>query len=221
MSVTDLIDFAKSKDIFSALESFNGLLEEWADRLNMNVAILLWAGVALSVIIGFFGYKLIKPIMALGFGYIGYFVGEGIFDLLSEHITQIPDWTVYVIGGVVAVLFMCLAFIKFSYAMFTVAAVFGYFIAFFYTQDSVLAIGGAFLLAMLSVLLIRTVFILLSSFVCGITTVSLLSHIFPKASLLQLGNNQWMAICLTIGIALLFAVVQFVINRHAGEEVEE
>lgn len=220
MNIMDLLRSVSSRDLFSILESVNNVCDRIALKLGINANILLWAGLAVSVLLGFLGYKLIKPLMALGVGGVGYLVGVEIFSLLDGKWSWLPNWLTYVVGGVIAVAFICMAFAKFSYALFAFAGALGFFVTNFYLDNTMIAIGGAVVLAMLSVILIRTAYILTVGTLCGFATVSFLSGLFPGVAMFDLNYDNWMPICLAAGIAVLFVVVQFVVNRHAGETID-
>ena len=223
MGLSDLLGYigrASSKDIFQVLTDLNERLSAWATQLDIGAWVFFLVGLLATFAVGFFGYKLIKLILALGFGYIGYFVGVALTDVLTDRFEWLPEWSCYIFGALVAILFLCMAFAKFSYALFSVFAFAGYCVTMFYFDNQVLAVGGAIVLAVLSVTLIRTVFILATSFGCGMLSVSFLAQLLPKVELLQMGEGKWFALCLALGLTAVFAVVQFVINRRCTETVE-
>ncbi len=223
MTLTHLMDYIKnigSKDVYTVLADLNSTIEGWAEKIKIGSWIVFLIGLALAVGIGFFGYKLIKLMMGLGLAYVGYFVGVEVFALVQKPMDWIPDWCAYIFGGLIALVFLALAFAKFSYTIYSVFALIGYCVTMFYTENLILAIGGAVLLAMLSVSLIRTVFIFSTSFFCGMITVSFLSKLLPVLTFLQFGQGRWGALITAGVLAILYAVVQFVINRKASECIE-
>ena len=223
MGLSDLLSYigrASSKDVFGVLTDLNEKLSAWAKEIDISAWILFAVGLILAAAVGFFAYKLIKLIMALGFGYIGYFVGVELAGLFSDKAEWLPEWSCYVFGAAVAIVFLGMAFAKFSYALFAVSGIAGYCVTLFYFDSQVLAVGGAIVLAVLSVTMIRTVFILASSFVCGMLCASFLAQLLPKVEFLQMVEGKWFSLCLALGLTAVFAVVQFVINRRCSETVE-
>ncbi len=210
-----------SKNIFQVLNDLNDAISNAAEKIGIPGLVFLLLGLALSLAIGFFGYKQVKLLMMVGLGCIGYFVGAAHIASAQESITWLPDWSAYILGAVFAICFAGLAFFKFSYALFGFSTVAAYIMVLFYTSEQLIALGAAIVFAFLAVTLLRTVFILTSSALCGFLTVSFLSAIFPKASFLQLGAGKWGSMILSIAFFVVFAVVQFVLNRHSGEGIEE
>lgn len=220
MSLSDILSYiggASSKDLFVILADLNQAVSDWANAHEIKAIILFALGLAASVIVGLFGYKLIKAVTGLGLAYVGYFAGAELYALLSEKLEWLPEWSCYVIGGVLAIVFFCLAFVKFSYAIFTAAGIAGYLVVLFYFENQVLAVGGGVIAAMLSILMIRAVYILATGFACGMLSVSFLSAMLPKVDQLRLEDGNWIALFLALGLTALFAVVQFVMNRHPEE----
>ena len=218
MDLLQYIDKLSSKDVYQVLDALNGRIADWASSLSVSAVLLFAAGLVLAWIMGLAGYRLIKLIMGLSFGTIGYLVGTACFSLLAEKWTWLPAWGVYVLGGLAAIVFLCLAFVKFSYAMFVSFALAGYCMTLFYIGDAMIALGGGILLAMLSVFMVRVVFIPTCSFLCGFLSISFLSQLLPKAEWLQLKDGNWLSLCCAIGLSVIFAVLQFVVNRKYKEE---
>lgn len=210
-----------AKDMYQVLADFNDLFSEWADSLGISAVIFFAVGLALALVFGFGGYKLVKLITALSFGGIGYVVGEALFTFFKARADWLFDWGAYLVGGVVAVAFLCMAFSKFSYALFTMFAFAGYFVTSFYFNDAMIAFGGAILLAMLSVIFIRWVYILTSSFLCGFFAVSFLSQILPSVEFLQMKEGNWLSLCCALALVLVFAVCQLVVTRKARAKEKE
>lgn len=214
-----MVEFFQNPDILKLLRSCNEAISDLAEKVTLDAWILFAVATALALAVGIFGYKLIKLVMALGIGAGGYFVGEELYRLLAEKFTEIPDWAVYVCGGVVALVFCIFAFCKFSYAWFGTAAIIGYIAVghFMPSGYALLTAGAALLIALLSISLIRVVFILLTSAVAGGFAISFLGQIFPEQGFLQVGEG-WLPYVLVAVAAILFAIVQFAINRHKIEE---
>ena len=202
-----------SKDLYQVLADFNDVVTDVADSIGIGAIWFFAVGLALMLVFGFGGYKLVKLITALSFGGVGYFVGVALFHFLQERAEWLPAWCVYVVGGLVAVLFLLMAFAKFSYALFAMFALAGYFVTAFYFNDVKIALGGAIFLAMLSVFFIRWVYILTSSFLCGFFALSFLSQILPDVERLQMEEGNWFSLCCALALTLVFAVCQLVVTR--------
>jgi hypothetical protein len=223
MKLTNFLDYIKNigtKDVFRVLEDLGASLEAWAKQLGFDAWIMFLAALAATVLVGFFGYKMIKVLMGLGLAYVGYFVGVEIFTVAKETLTWLPGWSVYILGALIGILFMSLAVAKFSYATYTAFAIVGYALTLFYTDNAVLAVGGAVILAILSVSLLRVVFILTSSVACGMLSISFLSRLLPKLEFLKLGEGQWIALGAALVLALIFILVQFALSQKPSEELE-
>jgi len=222
MGLLQYVGDLSSKDIYQVLSALNGRLTDWATARGIATWLVFALGLAVSVILGFVGYRLIKLVMGLSFGMIGYVVGKALFAFLAEKWEWLPAWCVYVLGAAVALVFLCLAFAKFSYAMFVSFALAGYCVTLFYTGNTALALGGGILLAMLSVFMVRIVFIPTCSFLCGFLSISFLSQLLSKVESLQLKDGNRLSLCCAIGLSVIFAVFQFVKNRKYKEEwIEE
>lgn len=221
MALTNLLDYIKnigSKNAYGVLNDLNSSLEAWAAQLGFDAWILFLAGLIAAIIVGFFGYKMIKLIMGLGLAYVGYFVGFEIFLIVQKTFAWLPEWTSYIFGAVIALLFLSLAVAKFSYALYTAFALLGYCVTLFYTDNAVLAIGGAVIFAILSVSLIRTVFICTSSVLAGVLSVAFLAKLLPKLTFLQFGEGQWVALVVALVLALIFIAVQAAMNVRRYEK---
>ena len=227
MTLSKLLSYIRgtsSKDVFEVLNELNDMVSSWAEKINISETVLLIVGLVLSIAIGFTSYKLIKLILSLATGYVGYFIGVELFTVLESKLMQaaknsvdLPDWLQYVFGGLVALLFLLLAFKRASYALFMAAAAMGFAIVAFYTDSSILALGGAILVAFLSVIFVRFLYIWATSAVCGFLTVSFLSALLPKQELLVLKIGNWAAILIALAVTLLFAIEQFLTNKRRKE----
>ena len=108
MKLTNFLDYIKNigtKDVFRVLEDLGASLEAWAKQLGFDAWIMFLAGLAATVLVGFFGYKMIKVLMGLGLAYVGYFVGVEIFTVAKETLTWLPGWSVYILGALIGILF--------------------------------------------------------------------------------------------------------------------
>ena len=223
MTLANLLNYIKSassKDLYTVLSDVNSAINGWAEKLQLESFILFILAAVLAVSVGLFGYKLIKLVSALGMAYIGYFVGIEFYHIVAPRFSWLPEWSAYIFAAVVAIAFLLLAFSKFSYTVYTMSAVMGYFITMFYVDNTVFAVGGALIFAMLSVHFLRIVFITTTSFISGLLTVSFLSQIFPKVAIFDTSSESIPSLILAYGLVVVFAVVQFVINRNDPDLLE-
>ena len=224
MTLARILTYLKgaiTKDLFDISNDLNEYLTKVAERAEFSAWMLFAVGLALVFVVGLFAYKLIKPLSAILGCYAGYFIGAEIFYvLLKNRFESCPEWVAYVLGGVIAVCFLLLGFFKFSYVLFAVGALSGYFAIHFYIDSQMLAIGGAFLAGMLMITLIRTSVIFLSSFGCCIFTVSFLSGMLPNVEAFQLELDNWTSLALAVLMFFIYATFQFVTNRRRKEYIE-
>ena len=82
-----------------------------------------------------------------------------------------------------------------------------------FTNDNALAMGGALLLALICVALIRLVTVLVTSFVGSFLIVSLTGKVFTGLVFLQLGEND-VAVIIALGLGLFLTIVQLISARY-------
>ena len=201
--------------------NLNNILVDLAAKISVDARILFGIGIGLALIVGLFGYKLIKLLLSLSFAAVGYTVGTQLFLFLGSKITNIPTWAEYVCGGILAILFLCMSFAKFSYVWFGSAVLMGYVAAslFIPAEYPLLILGAALVIGLISVMLIRTMFVLTTSLGAGLLCVNFVFEIVPSLTWLNLQASQ-IALWIAVGIAVVLALVQFVTNRYRGESVE-
>lgn len=204
----------------STLDNLNHTLSDLAAQFSIDVRILFGVGIGLALIVGLFGYKMIKLLLSLSFAGVGYYAGTELFLFLGSKIDGIPAWAEYVCGGVLAVVFLCLSFAKFSYVWFGSAVLLGSAVAsiFIPAEYPLLILGAALIIGLISVMLIRTTFVLTTSCIAGIVCVSFTAQLLPGWTWLGLatgGYGMWIA----LGIALVLALIQFTTNRYRGESI--
>lgn len=208
-----------SKDVYQLLNDLNGNIALWAEKSKIPALAFLIAGLVVAAVIGCFGYKLIKPTVAVIMGYFGFFVGVEAYNLLLPKAGWLKGWGIWVIGALLALIFLSMTLKRASYALVVVAGVGGYLMTSFYIDNILIALGGALVVAMITAHLVRTAYILVSSTVAGFLTVSLLGEMFPKVMQLQLAPGKWIPLTFVVLAAALFAIIQGVSNRHRGERI--
>lgn len=225
MRLADFLSYLKnaaSLDLLEVMNDFNAFLSSTATEAEIAMWIPFVAGLVAVFAVGLFAYKLVKPLSAIVMGYMGYFVGEEIYHaLIQARFENCPEWVGYILGGVFAALFLFVGFVKFSYVLFSLAAVGGYCaIGFYLDENMILALGGALLAGFLMITLVRTSVILTTSFGCGLLTVGLLSGLFPKVEAFDLRIDNWTAVALMVVMFFTFATFQFATNRRRKEYIE-
>lgn len=209
--------------------NLNGLITEMivkadqiAEKFGVATISMLIVGAVLALILGLFGYRLIKLFMGIGIGLVGYFAGLVLFSYLQETVSMfsmLPSWIAYILGAVLALIFMILGFSRFSYAMFAMFALAGYYFTDLYLPNHLLlAIAGAAVVALLSVLLVRFSFIVVSSAIGGFVAMVYASAIFPNVGILQLGERK-AALWITIGVSVFFVLFQYVTRDRKSKSL--
>ena len=201
--------------------NLNNTLSDLAAKFSVDARILFGVGIGLALIVGLFGYKMIKLLLSLGFAAVGYTAGTQLFLFLGSKIENLPGWAEYVCGGVLALLFLCMSFAKFSYVWFGSAVLMGGVAASLFIPEEypLLILGAALVIGLISVMLIRTRFILTSSFGAGLLCVNFTFGLLPSMTWLDLQSSKY-ALWIAVGIAVVLALVQFASNRYRGEGVD-
>ena len=204
---------------FKLLNGLNeDVIEVWADRLELGRTLAFSLCALAMLVLGFLAYRYIKLFVSVGTGVLGFVLGCRLFDAIRAD--WMDDWMMWVLAAVCALVLLPLAFRRSTYVCYTAMFLLGYCIVRFYLVDHFwVALGGALLLALFAVSHFRKMFILISSFTCGVLGCSFLFAILPNAKVfeyeifaLQSGNLIFWALVLML--TLLFALVQFAINRR-------
>ncbi len=217
MELLNLIsDFVQGKTpgIFRFFKDLHeNVLGEAADALCVDVAVLFGIGIAMSVFCGVFAYRFVKVILSLGAAGFGFLVGTQLCTHLP--IDPMPEWLGLVCGAVLAVAFFWLAYGRASYVWYVTAALLGYCVTrFYFADDPWVALGGAFVLAMLSIACFRVVYILLTGFGCGVLCVGFVSALLPQIEFLKLEPRNYVFWASAVLVSALFVSAQFLIGRR-------
>lgn len=221
MTFADVLSYLRSipsKDVFGLLNDLEGGLVYLADKWNIPAMVFYIVGIAAAVVIGLACFKLIKPALVVTSGFFGMMVGAALFYALWSKAEWMPEWLCYIFCIVLAAIFICLTLAKPTPALALYAGLLGYVIMSFYLPGRMVGIGAAFVVALLTALLPRTVCIFGSGFACGILSVSFLSMILPKVEALQLGSG-WLPMTIAMAVALVYVLVQYASNRYRGESI--
>ena len=138
MALIQLItDFLSGMTIggFSLLREINLLIQDIAASLGINDVVFFAVGIALMVILGIMGYKIIKLVVSLCGALIGYYAGVELFLFWESAVCDLPNWSVYIFCGAVALLLIVLAFWKFSYAWFCIVGALAYALVWYCAPD--------------------------------------------------------------------------------------
>lgn len=192
-----------------------------------NIGFLIIAAL-LALTVGVFGYRLIKLVSAVGFAAVGYTVGSALFRflLLQEGMAELPEWLVYVCGGVLALLFFFLGFKKFTYVLFALAYTLFSGVIWDLTGEALLAMGGALILAMVCVFIVRVACVLITSFVGSFLAVGCIGTVLPlvvntetdMTFLLVNHPENDFGLIVAAGLGVIFAVLQFLFARFYKAE---
>jgi hypothetical protein len=206
----------KIPGLFSFLNLVNNVVVgAVAEIFHLPVSVVLVAGLVLAILCGLLAYRFVKAFLAFVAADFGFFVGAQIY--FSVQTETMPDWVSYLFGLVVAVVFFWLAYGRASYVWYVIVAMLGYCATRFYLLDNLwVAIGGAFLLAMLSIAFFRILYIAFTSLACGVLCMSFVSALLPAGvynPLLLYPRNVIFWGCVLI-LSILFITAQFWINAR-------
>ena len=215
MELLNLIsDFIKGNvpGFFGFLNRINTTVAgEIANTLHTQPEMLLGLGICLTVAIGMLAYKYVKIFLSLIASVLGFFAGTELYFALQTE--TMPNWVGYVFGLVLMVVFFWLAYGRASYVWYAMVAILGYCITRFYIADSlVAAIGGAFVLAMLSIAFFRILYLALTSLGCGVLTTSLIWGMGPGCGVFALSSHNAVFWLMSLLLTLLFVAVQLLLT---------
>ena len=205
--------FGRTPGFFWLLNSIHqNVVGDLASRLRIDVNVLFIVGLCAAVLGGLLAYRFVKAFLSLFAAGLGFYVGmQAYFCVQTE---TMPHWVCYLFGAVLAIVFFCLAFGRASYVWYVMVALAGYWVTWTYLEkDFLVALGGAFVLAMLSIALFRVVYILFTSLGCGVLAVSFLSPLLPNVGFLRLEPKNYGFWATALVVAAIFLVAQCLINR--------
>ncbi|MBQ8439138.1 MAG: hypothetical protein IJX19_00610 [Clostridia bacterium] len=205
--------FGTTPGFFYLLNSIHQtVLGGLADSLGIHVNVLFVIGLCLAVLGGLLAYRFVKAFLALFAAGFGFLIGMRVYFCVQTE--TMPYWVCYLFGAVLAIFFFCLAYGRASYVWYVMASLAGYWVTWTYLEkDFLVALGGAFVLAMLSIALFRVVYILFTSLGCGVLTVSFLSPLLPNTGFLRLEPKNFGFWVTALAVSAIFIVAQCLINR--------
>ena len=191
-----------------AINEMISMLVSSAEGSNIPGTVVLVAGLILSVFIGIFGYKYIKLLSVAIFGVIGYGIGsEFFFMAINQFGWELPPLVAYLFGIAMFVLFVCLVYKKFAYALFVVAGMVGFFVGYFIYPNYFLAFAVAIVVALLAISFVRYCFVILLSVCAGFILVGMVSALVPDFRLLSL-TEGFVGTLIAVVVSLIFVAIQ-------------
>jgi hypothetical protein len=189
-------------------------LDSFADELNVSNILVYILAALLAITVGVFGYNIIKLICAFALEPFAFSVGAALYTFLITKLSwDLPKFVYYVFAIAFAILFCYLCFKRFNLIFFAIAYVAVSNILLSVTEDATLATGGALLIALLCVSMLRVSAVVFTSFAGSFLTVALCGKVLTGLKFLQIATND-VAIYVALGAGVLFAIVQFVFARY-------
>ncbi len=208
-----------SKDLFTLMQELNGCIDRWADKLNWHAAILYGAAILLSILFGCLAYKLRRPLIALLLAGGGYLLGCELYLVMEQSADWMPTVLAPIFGSILAIIFFSLACAVPSVSLVLTMGVLGGCVASFYLDSVLLICGAALLLAFLAALIMRTTYILVTSCVASLFTVSFVGGMLPSVKAFQLATETWYSFLIAGGLFVVYLLIQFEINRYRRERL--
>lgn len=210
------------QDSVSAFSAMEDNIKQWLEGIGVPSLVLYVVAVLAAVLLGYFSYrcsKVVVGVLSAGVGYL--LVGETLYRFLIDAAHyQLYEVVRYSLAGVAALIFFVLGYKFARCAFFALMGAAGYIVAAFYIRpytDTIwLSIGIGIVVALLSALLFRIVFIAVTSLTSAVVAVTALSRIFPAVALFQL-KSSWIACGIVLGLLLLFFIVQMIVTEKGGE----
>lgn len=215
------------KDVFSLLDDLCTWIEKGANAIGLSPKLLYVVGIVIALGVALSGCKLSRlwvSVLAATAGY--YLTGNGLMLLNATLDKGVHIVLVYVLAIVFAVILFLLAFKRPTYVFYTVMAIAGFVLTYFYTQNELFSLVGALVLALICVCFARVAFIVVTALLGSAVAVRLLSACLPNVKWLRLYARGWTALGIALGLSVLFIVFQLAINmrgrsKREGEQAEE
>lgn len=210
---TDIAFIQQMKDSVSdVIQSIKNL----AADLNVAEGLLFVVGAVLALVVGLFGYRLLKLVSAVGMGVVGFGVGSALFDflMLQGILPELPGFIAYILGAVLALVFAFLGYKKFTYALFYGA--FSIISGFVWglTGDATIAMGLGLLLAIIAILIVRVATVLLTSFVGSFLVIGFAGQMLTDLIDINIASaNSDLGLLIALGLGAIFTLLQFLFSR--------
>lgn len=195
------------------LTKVNNRFDWLADTLGWNKTVFYIVAIVIAIVIGLWAMRLIKPLTALGTGFVGYLAGLRIYTALVQQVgfmEKWPDWGKYVLGAVLALLLAILGWKKCLHAVLLVYGLVGFYFSICYISKSGwVGLAGAIVLMFLAAFVVRFAFILATSAGSAYLLVLALGKLLPKIGWLQLaGTERTIPLCIVGTVAIVLFLIQ-------------
>lgn len=206
-------------DVLSILDKLNGSLTDLASKMHITPIIFYVATAVLALIIGLAGMHLAKVLMSFTAAGIGFACGAALFsylkvDLALSWMAKIPDGFGYVLGLVIAIVLFIFGWKKCLNVIFLLFALVGFIVMNFYVPNhALLCVGGALLIGMIAMCIVRVAFVALTAAVAGFVLVNCIGEIWTGATWFLLGTGAipfWVA----VGLGAVCFIIQLVTTRN-------
>jgi hypothetical protein len=208
------VEVLNAGGVAPALNLVSEKLSDLATAIKLPALAMFVLGAIVALLVGSLGYKYIKLFSTICFAAAGYGIGEALFRTAKVSFAwDVPDFANIIAGVVLLVLMAVLAYKKFAYALFGLAAFIGFFVMYLLVPNYIIAIAVGVVVAMLAMCFVRYAFVILTSLVAGYFLMAMISAMVPAVSLLQLSG--------VIGnILAILAVLMFVSIQLTGTKKE-
>ena len=208
------VEVLNAGGVAPALNLVSEKLSDLATAIKLPALAMFVLGAIVALLVGALGYKYIKLLSTICFAAAGYGIGEALFRTAKTSFAwDVPDFANIIAGVVLLVLMAILAYKKFAYALFGLAAFIGFFVMYLLVPNYIIAIAVGVVVAMLAMCFVRYAFVILTSLVAGYFLMAMISAMVPTVSLLQLSG--------VVGnILAILAVLMFVSIQLTGTKKE-
>lgn len=214
MTFYDVLTYFKNlpnKDLFVLLDELEGGILFLASKWHCPAVLFYVFGLALALVLGCLAYRWIKPSIFVANAVFGILVGSAVFYALWSVLPKLPAWLCYLFCFVVATIFVCVPLKNPRLALSLYSAICAYVVMGFYVPSVAICLGFAFVIAALTFLIPRVIYVLTSSAAFGILVASFLSMLIPKIPSFRAG---WVAWVLAFAFAVIFLHVQFLTTKE-------
>ena len=208
------VEVLNAGGVAPALNLVSEKLSDLATAIKLPALAMFVLGAIVALLVGALGYKYIKLFSTICFAAAGYGIGEALFRTAKASFAwDVPDFANIIAGVVLLALMAVLAYKKFAYALFGLAAFIGFFVMYLLVPNYIIAIAVGVVVAMLAMCFVRYAFVILTSLVAGYFLMAMISAMVPAVSLLQLSG--------VVGnILAILAVLMFVSIQLTGTKKE-
>lgn len=202
-----------SGGVGGAIRELANVIVSFAGGFNIPETTVLIAGLVIAALVGILGYKYIKLFSTILFGVVGYIVGAELFRLARENLGwKLPDFCVYIFGVVLLFLLGFVAYKKIAYALFLIAALFGFMLSYFIYPNYLVAVAIAIVVAMLAISFVRYGYTVIFSSGAGFCFIGTLSLMCPDVKVLSLSEG-FIGILLAIVVSCIFLAIQLRLSQ--------